>query len=384
MAEEEQDKEKKKGQEQPAREQTADTSKTVQANPDFDINLLKVPMQPNEEPLEVIFKHWGSIFVSLAGISILSFGSVAVLFILALFTDFTATTYVTAVVIVGIIYVTLGAFGLSEWYSVKRSALIVTNQRLIDVQHLNVASRKVQTLAITEILDCIPQKKGVMSRFFNFGDVSINTFNDKILVIQNLPVPESVAQQIMHYHNFIVHAAVAERHNPFASSVDEDKMPPAIEPKAEQLGRQTSGSLPTEQTASQDQEKDQAKKPPAFKPRPQQLSPSPLPSQPQLTQPPPQQPPPVASPAIVTIPPEVQQLTTEDATLIRFHIASDKAPSLISKLPAQKEPTVNYLEHTGYVEVESVVPNNQIQPTVEQIREAGGEDITATEAHILG
>lgn len=62
-------------------------------------------------------------------------------------------------------------------------------------------------------------------------------------------------------------------------------------------------------------------------------------------------------------------------TLLMFHLPSEKLVEIRDTLPAQKEPTVRYLQKTDYYEVEIMVPTEKVPAIVTRLKEHGAENI---------
>ncbi len=343
---------------------------------DEQIASLKIELELNEKPYEVISKHWGSVVVPITGLAVLAILAVIVAIVLLLSGGLLGGLTVTVLVLLSIWYVSLGIFGISEWYAYTQSAIIITNQRVIDCQQLNFFSRRLQTIDIYEIQSSTGETTPGLGTIFGFGDILINTIGDKSICINHMPTPEIVSNQIMHYHNLVAHGGVDAAHNPAANIPEEDKTPALAEIPdiAEQIAETEGGPAPSQ--PSED------KKPPSNAPG---APPSPvtvIDTKNQPTAPMTPAPKPatlekniagVTLPETPPLPAEV--LPSTELVILMFHAPSDKLGLVTDHLPAQKEPTVRYLEKSDCFEVEIIVPTAEVPKLAPILKAKGAEDL---------
>ncbi len=308
--------------------------------PDFksELKRLKIALESNEEVFEVIRKHWGRILWPTAGLITFIVITITAFLFIVFFVGATPNTVATFVMILTMLYVTLIAYGISEWFSYKQSALVITNQRILDILQVNFLSRRIQTIDIHEVQSCSGDLIGGIGTLLSYGNILIHTLGDKPVPIHFVPLPETVSNQVMHYHNLVAHGGVDDAHNQSAQKKDEDATPQleAIPKQAEIIAEQT------------------------------------LPSQPPLK----------AMPPIGQSQPLLQQ-TKKTASLLTFHIPSETLTDVLKDLPAQREPTATYLKKTDFFEIQTVVDTALVEMIVEQIKEKGAVDIVASEVDLL-
>ncbi len=76
---------------------------------------------------------------------------------------------------------------------------ILTDERIIDVDFLNLFSRVISDAKIDHIQDINSEMSGVWQTFFNFGTVFIQTAGEKPqFTFQNIPQPDKVVEIINH------------------------------------------------------------------------------------------------------------------------------------------------------------------------------------------
>ena len=303
----------------------------VQTAFELDLKKLNIATETEEQVFEIVHKHWGRVIWPLFGLSLL-LGITSFSVILLLVTGLLASPSTGVFfVILGIWYFALIFYGLSEWFSFRQSALIITNQRLIDCQQLTFLTRRVQTIDIYEVQSCTGEAGGGWGTIFNYGNLFVNTLGDRPVCVSFIPAPEVISGEVMHYHNLIAHASTPHREEekrgkkaalPDAAIIEtvaDWPQPAAAEPFIERASS-TNVKQEGKETASQ-----------------------------------------------------------KSMTLLMFHIPSENLAAVLKDLPAQKEPTVTYLEKTDYYEIQTIVPTETTKELVTLLKSKGAEDIVGNE-----
>ncbi len=96
-------------------------------------------------------------------------------------------------------YLVLSGFVLAKFMSWFYNIFILTDERIIDVDFLNLFSRVISDAKIDHIQDINSEMSGVWQTFFNFGTVFIQTAGEKPqFTFQNIPQPDKVVEIINH------------------------------------------------------------------------------------------------------------------------------------------------------------------------------------------
>ena len=75
--------------------------------------------------------------------------------------------------------------------------LIITSERLIDVEQIRFFSREVATTALENIQDITVKVDGIIASFFGFGDLYIQTAAERReFILKGVPEPDHVKQLI--------------------------------------------------------------------------------------------------------------------------------------------------------------------------------------------
>lgn len=102
------------------------------------------------------------------------------------------TTY--GLVIYGIVFLYWVGHHL---YSYRQSVSIITNERIISVLQRGFFNAKITEAELNRIQDVSSDIKGVLQTAFGFGDVTIRTASESLLVLVNVPKPYDVQQAIV-------------------------------------------------------------------------------------------------------------------------------------------------------------------------------------------
>jgi hypothetical protein len=101
--------------------------------------------------------------------------------------------------IVGTMFWYLAVFGffltkIIHWFF---NIFIVTNERIVDIDFVNLLYKEFSEAKVTRIQDMSYQTKGILATFFNFGDVLIQTAGEvPNFVFESVPRPAYVVDTI--------------------------------------------------------------------------------------------------------------------------------------------------------------------------------------------
>ena len=87
-------------------------------------------------------------------------------------------------------YIELLNYWLDMW--------IITNQRIIDVEHQALFHRQVSEFSTARVQDITVEVEGVFASLLGYGDVSIQTAGEQSFSIKRVANPELVKNAIMH------------------------------------------------------------------------------------------------------------------------------------------------------------------------------------------
>lgn len=172
---------------------------------------LNITLNPDEELVQFIEKHWGTILWPLTSLGLLILVSLVGLFFTTFVGGFSQTTSILGIILVAL-YIIIGLYALSVWYSYQHSGLAITNQRVIDCQQVNAFSRQVQIIDIHEIQSASGHMNPGWGTVLGYGDVWINTMGDKSVTVHDVKSPEVTADLLMQQHHAVAHGGKSEAH----------------------------------------------------------------------------------------------------------------------------------------------------------------------------
>lgn len=207
--------------------QTGSISPPITQDLDLENMILNYKIQPrqNEEVYEIVPKHIGKVFIAVTGAVAVVIIALILLFTVLFTNTFNPAAMVVVMAIFGLIIFVGLMYSISNWVSYMASGLIVTNQRIIDVDQQHLFLKKVQETDIRLVRNILNGYSEPFGHFFHYGWVEIEQIGADPMKIRHLPLPRVMAGQIMHYHNLVVHGSIATAHNFSAQKPEDDKTP---------------------------------------------------------------------------------------------------------------------------------------------------------------
>lgn len=292
-----------------------------------EMRRLRIEPRPNERAFEIVPKHFGRMFAT--GTILLAITVIFIIALIALANILPSPDiYVFATVVLSVIYFLAIVWGLTQWYCFQFSALVFTNQRIINVDYVNIFSRRLAELDIHAVQNAFGQLDGFWGSLFNYGSLTIDRIGYEPVVAHYVPYPQIVAEQVIHFHNVVAHAGLDNVHNFLATSLSEDTTPELEETmkKAETLTLE-----PTE-------------------------------------------------PSIRTPIGERGETITEGEEgkfkrKITFETVAEKLGETLKTISKAKKTAVNYLPPKDAFEIEATVLEDEAQPTIQKLKEEGAREI---------
>ncbi len=159
---------------------------------------------PGEKVIVGIRKHWLVFFLETIGLFI---AAAVPVILLPFYSDFFSET-VTSLGVDR--FQNLAVFLVAGWFLLMLvtffvmltgyylDILIVTNERLIDVDQLMLFSRDITTAPLEKIEDVKVQTLGILATIFKFGNINIQTAaEEREMLIKGLRYPEYARDVIM-------------------------------------------------------------------------------------------------------------------------------------------------------------------------------------------
>lgn len=142
----------------------------------------KIELEPTEEVLKIVRKHWFVITVELLGSFIMLFFPFLVLFLIALFPSILAkfefslsnyTALITFCIATWSILSIMSAFMI--WTHYYLDLWIITDRRIIIVDQIHFFNRNVSIFRLERLQDIEFSVKGIIPTLLNFGTIAAQT-----------------------------------------------------------------------------------------------------------------------------------------------------------------------------------------------------------------
>ena len=166
-----------------------------------------IDLHPNEKIVLVVRRHW---FVFLGEVAALVFAAFLP-FIIPAFSNLIyswGTTYLIEPQITSIIIFFSAAWLTILWIAFfviftnyYLDVLIVTNQRVIDIEQIGLFSRDIATAPLQSIQDVKIEILGIIATMVNYGNLHLQTAgSEREIVVRGIKNPEYVKKLIMSTH----------------------------------------------------------------------------------------------------------------------------------------------------------------------------------------
>ena len=88
------------------------------------------------------------------------------------------------------------------WMDYYLDMWIVTNQRILDIEHYGIFRREVSEFLITNVQDVTIEIPGMMASFLKYGNIRVQTAGEKSFTAASIPHPDKAKDTILKYaHN---------------------------------------------------------------------------------------------------------------------------------------------------------------------------------------
>lgn len=171
-----------------------------------DLSKLHFPgKEPDETVLIALRRHAMAIMKRIFIFVILGIIPIVIYILVRLRTDWlndnSSFLYMIAVLLASIFYLYILLFIYHAWVDYYLDIWIVTNERVISIEHKGLFHRTVSELRLDKIQDVSSEMKGFLPIIFRYGDLSVQTASetDKFN-FHEVPHPEAIARQILQLH----------------------------------------------------------------------------------------------------------------------------------------------------------------------------------------
>lgn len=163
-----------------------------------------IQLAPNERIIALFRKHWFVILMELFGLFILAIAPLG-LYVFGRIFFFNAVGPEISIIF-GFLYVLfliiLWVAGFNLWLDYYLDKLLVTTERVIEIEQRGLFSREISSLNLENIQDVTIEVHGIIQTFFKLGDIHVQTSGaQKKVSIGYLANPEYAKHMIMDLHN---------------------------------------------------------------------------------------------------------------------------------------------------------------------------------------
>jgi uncharacterized membrane protein YdbT with pleckstrin-like domain len=162
-----------------------------------------IQLAANEQILIVFRKHWFALFFEFFGLGLLAVTPIALHIFGRIFLYNQIDSEI--MIIFGFFYVLflsmVWMLGFSLWLDYYLDTLVVTNQRVIEIEQRGLFSREISSLNLENIQDVTINTHGIIQTFFKLGDIHVQTSGAQRQVSMHyLAQPEYAKHVIMDLH----------------------------------------------------------------------------------------------------------------------------------------------------------------------------------------
>jgi len=131
----------------------------------------KLNLAPDEQAIEIIRP---SLFIFFWHF----FFALSVLLLVAFFSFWLLAQGIIGSVIISIGFVFSIMIMVRAWFLNRKNYWIITTQRLFDIEKKGIFSETISNTILENVKDIFISKKGFASRFFDYGDLNLEIYND--------------------------------------------------------------------------------------------------------------------------------------------------------------------------------------------------------------
>ena len=154
--------------------------------------------EPDETIILFLKKHWVTNFVWIASSLILIATPILIfpgIYLAGLIPKNMPSSFLSLIILIWYLFVfTYSLINFLLWYF---TVSIVTTERIIDIDFINILQKKFAATRITRIEDVTMRRGGILKAVFDFGDVLVQTAaKDAKFQFYSVPFPERVVRII--------------------------------------------------------------------------------------------------------------------------------------------------------------------------------------------
>lgn len=148
-----------------------------------------IKFNENEKLKTIVYKHWIVFFWHFLKISVVValpiFASCSFGFC---WQGLWGPTVFWSLIFIGAVFI------IRRWIIWRKDILIITNQRIIDINQKNLFDKEVAEISFYKMRDIIYKVKGILATVFDFGRIELHLVGGSILVLERVPNPRKIQE----------------------------------------------------------------------------------------------------------------------------------------------------------------------------------------------
>lgn len=136
-----------------------------------------IELDPNERILMVVKRHWSGLIPTIFSATVIFIAGLAGVFALSRFRDSVEQIVSLPIAILGLLVLVaflLFVMGISVWVY-THNMMVVTNEKVVQLLYFSLFNRQISRLILQDIQDVTYRQTGILSRFFKYGTLHMET-----------------------------------------------------------------------------------------------------------------------------------------------------------------------------------------------------------------
>ncbi len=158
-----------------------------------------IQLKENEKIILAIHKHWLVLFGRTALVFIFLLIGIAGFYFVSGFAADNVLFYRLAWFLFIVYFLILYLAVLILWMDNYLDMWIVTDERILDIEHIGIFKREVSEFLISHVQDVTIEIPGMLASFLKFGNIRVQTAGEKFFESKDIPNPEKIKDLIIEY-----------------------------------------------------------------------------------------------------------------------------------------------------------------------------------------
>lgn len=159
-----------------------------------------IDLNPNEQIIKALHRHWILIIGEIIIISFFIFAPLIAALFAADFIKETAGNFYYLAWFLLSIYLLLAYLTLFIiWMDYYLDIWIVTNERILDIEHSGIFKREVSEFPIRNVQDVTIEIPGMIPSILKYGNLLVQTAGERNFKVMQIPYPEEAKDIIIEY-----------------------------------------------------------------------------------------------------------------------------------------------------------------------------------------